>query len=282
MCVPVLYWRRIETNARGSYSEWATLDYRQSCRQNPVGVYPKPLVTSLLTLIRTPVALLIGIILGASASADTVNLTFGAIPPGQSSTVTVRAVIGGSPVSLSNQASVSGTGLAPTLSDDPGLVGAADPTVIGVAPPCPALVLQNLSHGQIGVTYSSAVGVTGGLGHYSYSISSGSLPSGLSLAASGGSAGTLSGVPSSTGIFTFTVTAIDTGSAGTCTGIKNYSLVIGSVITAGDLVIREFRTRGPAGAEDDENAGRGAKLSQKSILRFCDFVKTGTHQSQQP
>jgi hypothetical protein len=77
------------------------------------------------------------------ASADTVTLTFGVIPPGQSSTVTVRAVIGGTPCVLSNQAVVSGTGLTPTPSDDPTVLGGgADPTIIGVDPinpPCAVL-----------------------------------------------------------------------------------------------------------------------------------------------
>ena len=61
------------------------------------------------------------------------------------------------------------------------------------------------SPGQQGVAYSSQVSATGGWAPYSFSHVGGSLPTGLSLAANG----TLSGTPSATGTFNFTVRVTD-------------------------------------------------------------------------
>jgi hypothetical protein len=56
----------------------------------------------------------------------------------------------------------------------------------------------------------------------------GTLPAGLSFNAA---TGVLSGTPTATGAFSFTVTARD---ANGCTGSQNYSLTVGSTPTAGD------------------------------------------------
>jgi len=53
---------------------------------------------------------------------------------------------------------------------------------------------------------------TGGSGSYTYAVTSGALPTGLTLSA----AGAISGTPTATGTFTFVVTATDTNSS--CTG----------------------------------------------------------------
>lgn len=56
--------------------------------------------------------------------------------------------------------------------------------------------------GSVGVTYSQNVSATGGTPPYSWSISAGSIPTGLSLNAN---SGLISGMPSVAGIFNFTV-----------------------------------------------------------------------------
>ena len=55
---------------------------------------------------------------------------------------------------------------------------------------------------------------------YTFAVTSGSLPTGLSLA----SGGAISGTPTATGVFTFTVTATDSGSL--CTGSQSFSISI--------------------------------------------------------
>jgi YVTN family beta-propeller protein len=58
----------------------------------------------------------------------------------------------------------------------------------------------------IGVAYSETVSASGGTAPYIYSISAGALPAGLTLSPTG----VLSGTPTATGTFNFTVTAKDT------------------------------------------------------------------------
>ncbi|HYX26938.1 MAG TPA: Calx-beta domain-containing protein, partial [Pyrinomonadaceae bacterium] len=78
---------------------------------------------------------------------------------------------------------------------------------------------SSLPDGQVGVAYSQTIGASGGTASYSFGVTGGSLPDGLSLATDG----TLSGTPSAYGTFNFTVTATD---ANNCTGNQGYSLVI--------------------------------------------------------
>lgn len=66
-------------------------------------------------------------------------------------------------------------------------------------------ILAEYVDGTQGVAYSANVATTGGWSPYTYSVSSGSLPPGLSL----GATGTLSGTPSAAGTYNFTVMVTD-------------------------------------------------------------------------
>ena len=74
--------------------------------------------------------------------------------------------------------------------------------------------------GTVGVTYSQGVTASGGTGPYTYAITSGSLPMGLTL---NPATGTLSGTPTAGGAFNFTLTATDSNGF---TGAHVYSLTI--------------------------------------------------------
>ncbi|CAN0409753.1 unnamed protein product, partial [Phaeothamnion confervicola] len=63
-----------------------------------------------------------------------------------------------------------------------------------------------LPNGTQSTAYSQTVTASGGNGSYTYSLSSGSLPAGLSLS----SGGVISGTPSGSGSSSFTVSALDT------------------------------------------------------------------------
>ena len=77
---------------------------------------------------------------------------------------------------------------------------------ITVTPPTIAYAPTNPSGGTAGVPYSqSMAGASGGAAPYSYTIASGALPTGLTLAVNG----TLSGTPSAAGTFTFQVKSAD-------------------------------------------------------------------------
>ncbi len=76
-----------------------------------------------------------------------------------------------------------------------------------------------LPSGTVGVAYNQTITASGGIAPYSFAVTSGSLPSGLSLDTSG----VLSGTPDTAGFSNFTVTATDSNSD---TGSRNYTLQI--------------------------------------------------------
>src|SRR5207248_1247335 len=76
-----------------------------------------------------------------------------------------------------------------------------------INPPPLGITTSSLPAGTVGTAYSQALGASGGLPPYAWSIASGSLPSGLSIAG-----GTISGTPSAAGSATFTVKVTDSAS----------------------------------------------------------------------
>ncbi len=92
-----------------------------------------------------------------------------------------------------------------------------------------------LASGTVGQTnYSLAYSAQGGNGHYTFAVTAGALPTGMHLIS-----GVLSGTPTATGTFNFTVTATD---GEMFTGNKTYSLTIGSptiVVAPANAVLSE-------------------------------------------
>ncbi|MCC6651906.1 MAG: putative Ig domain-containing protein [Candidatus Eisenbacteria bacterium] len=76
-----------------------------------------------------------------------------------------------------------------------------------------------LGNGLAGVAYSQSITTADGVAPYTYSLLTGALPAGLTLSA----AGELSGTPSATGTFAFTVGVSD---AAGCPGSRAYSLTV--------------------------------------------------------
>jgi hypothetical protein len=73
--------------------------------------------------------------------------------------------------------------------------------------PIPTLTLTgSLPNATLGVTYSQTLVASGGIKPYTYSLTAGSLPAGLTLSAGG----TISGTPTAPGASSFTVTVTDT------------------------------------------------------------------------
>ena len=132
-----------------------------------------------------------GVISGTPSSAGTFNFT-------------VRIEDNGSPKqTASMQFSIAVSAVAPALS----------------------ITTTSLSSGIVGEAYSQAVNATGGTAPYSWSVSAGTLPSGLSI---NPSTGAISGTPSSAGTFNFTVRVEDNGSPKQ-TASKQFSFTVSAV-----------------------------------------------------
>jgi hypothetical protein len=83
-----------------------------------------------------------------------------------------------------------------------------------------AVATTSLPNGATGVTYSATLTATGGTAPYTWSIISGSLPTGLTLSPS---AGSITGTPTATGTATFTVQVADSASG---TATQSLSIVV--------------------------------------------------------
>src|SRR6266849_6223589 len=108
-------------------------------------------------------------------------------------------------------------------------------------PPPPsslAIMTSSLPAGQTGAAYQGALAASGGSTPFTWSLSTGTLPTGLSLSASSGA---ISGTPSATGQATFTVSVTDNSSppqtttksltltVSASTGLDQYGGVVGVV-----------------------------------------------------
>ncbi|WP_266158281.1 Ig-like domain-containing protein [Dyella silvatica] len=96
---------------------------------------------------------------------------------------------------------------------------------------------SSLPNPQVGASYSQTISASGGRAPYSYSVSAGALPAGLTLSASG----VLSGTPTSPSSYTFSVTAKDSLNF---TGTQSYTVVVGQPVP---IVVNDTATT-PANA----------------------------------
>ena len=85
---------------------------------------------------------------------------------------------------------------------------------------CPTItVAPTPPNGSVGNAYNHTFNATGNVGPYGYTVTAGALPAGLTLAP----AGTLTGTPTTTGTFNFTIRA---GNAGGCSGENSFAVTI--------------------------------------------------------
>lgn len=100
---------------------------------------------------------------------------------------------------------------------------AAGESIVGVflRSCCPTITLSpsSLPNGVVGTAYNQTITASGGTPQYTFAVTAGALPDGLALSPAGG----ISGIPSATGNFNFTVTATDVNN---CSGSRNYAITI--------------------------------------------------------
>jgi hypothetical protein len=117
-------------------------------------------------------------------------------------------------LSLSAGGSITGTPLAAGTSiftaqvTDSSGAKATLPLSIVIAPPQLIVTTSSLPNGTAGTTYQQTLAASGGTGGYSWAVSAGALPAGLSLSA----AGSITGIPSVAGTSNFTVQVTDSAS----------------------------------------------------------------------
>jgi outer membrane autotransporter protein len=153
----------------------------------------------------------------ASASGGTAPYTYvrdpagGALPTGL--TLSGTGVLSGTPTVVGSytfaiKATDSSTGTGPFSQSTPYTVTISAPTI--------SITPTTVPSATAGTAYSQALAASGGGAPYTFAVTSGALPQGVSLAGN-----TIAGTPTVTGTFNFTVTATD--SLG-FTGARAYSM----------------------------------------------------------
>jgi RHS repeat-associated protein len=141
----------------------------------------------------------------------TFELATGALPTGL--TLSPTGVLSGTPTA-------SGTFTFSVRATD--ATGCQGTRAYTFAVNCPTLSLTpaTLTNPVIGSPYSQSLIVTGGTAPYAFAVSSGALPTGITLSTTG----TLAGTPTTTGAFTFEIRATD---ASGCTATGNFTVTVG-------------------------------------------------------
>jgi hypothetical protein len=154
-----------------------------------------------------------------SGSGGTAPYTFvvssGALPTGLLLDPTTGAITGIPTTAATFNFTITAT--------DAGGCSGSRPYTIGIAAPnCPVIAVTpaTLSPGVVGIPYSQMVAGSGGTGPYTFAVSSGALPTGLTL---NPATGAITGVPLQAGLFSFTIRATD---AGGCPGATAYTVTI--------------------------------------------------------
>ncbi|MEO8186475.1 MAG: putative Ig domain-containing protein, partial [Burkholderiaceae bacterium] len=146
----------------------------------------------------------------------TFSLSAGSLPAGLSLNAATGAITGTPTTAATSNFTI-------TATDGLGATGArAYSTTINAAV---AVNPATLPNGTVGIAYSQTVSATGGTGSYTFSVSAGSLPAGLSLNAGSGA---ITGTPTTAATSNFTITATDGLGA---TGSQAYAVTINAAIT---------------------------------------------------
>jgi len=155
-----------------------------------------------------------GVVIASPPGAYTYALTSGALPTGLA--LDAAGNITGTPTTI-------GTfNFTITATDANGCLGTRAYEIIIAALGCPPITVNppTLPPATVGIPYSQTIIASGGTGPYTFAVTAGALPNGLTLNTSSGA---LTGTPTVAGLFTFTIQATD--SLG-CLGSRAYSMSV--------------------------------------------------------
>ncbi len=138
---------------------------------------------------------------------------------------------------------------------------------------------QSVPAGTVSIAYSSTLTATGGTTPYSWSVSAGSLPTGLTL---GSTTGVISGTPTAAGTFTFTIKATDSGSpAQTATQALSIAITAAGSCPCTIWPSTTVPTIGDSGADSGVELGVTFRADANGYISGIRFYKgsgnTGTH-----
>jgi hypothetical protein len=154
--------------------------------------------------------------------------------------------------------------------------GSLVPVVVTIgeaAPPAPLeITTTSMPDGNLGSAYSIQVTATSGADPYSWALTAGSLPPGLSLTPTGSPSATLSGTPTSAGTFEFTVQVTDSADPA-ATDTQQLSVTISA--TPNPPLLDDFNRSSENPVSQDGNwastgigGGPGAPLLQNRLRNF--------------
>ncbi len=158
---------------------------------------------------------------GGNGPAYTFAVTFGSLPAGL--TLTSAGLLSGTPTQ-------GGDFFFTISATDPGGVSRGKNFQLAVTAPTIGVQPNTLNNGTVAQSYNQTLAAAGGTAPYSFAVTSGALPAGVTLAPNGA----LSGTPTAGGTFNFTVTATDssTGTGAPYTGSRAYSWTINGATLA--------------------------------------------------
>lgn len=147
-------------------------------------------------------------------------VTAGALPAGLS--LSSGGVLGGTPTA---GGSFNFTITATDSSPFPGPFAGSQAYTLVVSAPTIVLPATGLAGGTVGTAYSASItAASGGTAPYSYAVTAGALPGGLSLSAA---TGAITGTPSAAGTFNFSITATDSSTGtGPYTATRSYAITV--------------------------------------------------------
>ena len=147
-------------------------------------------------------------------------VTAGALPAGLS--LSAGGVLSGTPTA---GGSFIFTATATDSSPFPGPFAGSRAYAFTVSAPTIALPATSLAGGTVGTAYSAGItAASGGTAPYSYAVTAGALPGGLSLNAANGA---ITGTPSAPGSFNFSITAADSSTGtGPYTATQAYAITV--------------------------------------------------------
>jgi hypothetical protein len=143
---------------------------------------------------------------------------------GSSATFGTGSSFVGNVLALTSITMTTGAGLNGRLLARNGAVTLDTNSVTACAAACPIITVSpaTLPDGAVGVPYNETVTASGAAGPFTFTVTSGALPAGLTL---NPATGLISGVPTTEVSSNFTITATN---AGLCSGSRAYSIVIGA------------------------------------------------------